>query len=187
MLITYSKLIFELSSQATHLLGLFQNFFFFLFLLQFLLLFSLFLLLLLTFLLLLPLLVLFAQLSMCPFTNCSQTLQNSLTALSRIPPWPNRSGHFLFSFSFGSLNLFLYLRFLNLILLIFGHAMWQCLGMQDLNPPSRDQTPIPSSLHWELGVLTTELPGKSHGIFFFFLHNFHTNIFSPKDQVIKRV
>ena len=179
MLITYSKLIFELSSQATHLLGLFQNFFFFLFLLQFLLLFSLFLLLLLTFLLLLPLLVLFAQLSMCPFTNCSQTLQISLTALSRIPPWPNRSGHFLFSFSFGSLNLFLYLRFLNLILLIFGHAMWQCLGMQDLNPPSRDQTPIPSSLHWELGVLTTELPGKSHGIFFFFCTT-STQIYSPQ-------
>ena len=186
MVITYSELIFELSSQATHLLGLFQNSFFFFFLLQFLLLFSLFLLFLLTFLLLPPLLVLFAQLSMCPFTNYSQTLQNSLTALSRIPPWPNRSGHFLFSFSFGSLNLFLYLRFLNLILLIFDQAMWQCLGMQDLNPQSRDRTPTPSSLHWELGVLTTELPGKSHGIFFF-LHNFCTNILYPKNQVIKRV
>ena len=109
MVITYSELIFKLNSQATHLPGLLQIFFFFL--LQFLLLFSLFLLLLLTFVLLLPLLVLFAQLSMCPFTNCSQTLQNSLTALNRIPPWPNRPGHFLFSFSSGSLKLFLYLRF----------------------------------------------------------------------------
>ena len=109
MVITYSELIFKLNSQATHLPGLLQIFFFFL--LQFLLLFSLFLLLLLTFVLLLPLLVLFAQLSMCPFTNCSQTLQNSLTALNRIPPWPNRPGHFLFSFSSGALKLFLYLRF----------------------------------------------------------------------------
>ena len=46
--------------------------------------------------------------------------------------------------------------------------MWQCLGMQYLSSPSRDRTPTPSSLHWELGVLTTELPGKSHRIFFFF-------------------
>ena len=109
--ITYSELIFKLNNQATHLPGRLQIFSFFLFLLQFLLLFSLFLLLLLTFLLLLPLLVLFAQLSMCPFTNCSQTLQNSLTVLNRIPPWPNWPGHFLFSFSSGSLKLFLYLRF----------------------------------------------------------------------------
>ncbi|XDA83276.1 hypothetical protein R6Z07M_013125 [Ovis aries] len=60
--------------------------------------------------------------------------------------------------------------------------MWQCLGMQDLSSPSRDRTPTPSSLHWELGVLTTELPGKSHRIFFLFAQLPHKYILTKNSS-----
>lgn len=111
MVITYSELIFELKSRATHLpvlLPIFLFLFFFLLLLlQFWPLLSLLFLLLLIFLLLRPLFYLLSylrapsqtvpKLSPEELCNCSQ--QNS--------PWSNRPGNFLFSFYLGLLNLFI--------------------------------------------------------------------------------